>query len=88
MLRQQSRRYLTGSKLADAVAKFGGGSLLTATLLLIVGGQAGTAIIATAALTLLLFVAGITFWVKLDLEAARREFEADWLEAILKETER
>jgi hypothetical protein len=88
LFRRQGRRYQTGSKLADAVAKFGGGSLLTATLLLIVGGQAGTAIIAMAALTLLLFVSGITLWTYLDLKASQREFEAEWIEAVLKETER
>jgi hypothetical protein len=62
--------------------------LLTATLLLIVGGQGGTAIIATAGLTLLLFVSGITLWTYLDLKASQREFEAEWIEAVLKETER
>jgi predicted ABC-type sugar transport system permease subunit len=88
LFRRQGRRYQTGSKLADSVAKFGGGSLLTATLLLIVGGQAGIAIILTAGLTLLLFVAGITFWIHFDLRASQREFEAEWIEAVLKETER
>ena len=62
--------------------------MLTATLLLIVSGQAGGAILATAALTLLLFVAGTIFWTYCDMQASQRDFEADWLEAVLKETER
>jgi hypothetical protein len=37
---------------------------------------------------LLLFVAGTIFWAYCDLQAAQREFEAEWLEAALKETER
>jgi predicted ABC-type sugar transport system permease subunit len=88
LFRRQARRYQTGAKLADAVAKFGGGSLLTATLLLILNEQAETAVLLTAGLTLLLFVAGIIFWTQFDLEASQREFEAEWLEAVLKEMER
>ncbi|HEX8482557.1 MAG TPA: hypothetical protein VF650_11700 [Allosphingosinicella sp.] len=88
LFRRQARRFQTGSKLADAIAKFGGGSLLTATLLLIVGGQANDTILITAALALLLFVAGTIFWAYCDLQSSQREFEAEWLEAALKETER
>jgi hypothetical protein len=88
LFRRQARRFQTGGKLADAIAKFGGGSLLTATLLLIVGGQASATILLTAGLALLLFVAGTIFWAYCDLQAAQREFEAEWLEAALKETER
>jgi hypothetical protein len=61
---------------------------LTATLLLIVGGQANDTILLTAALALLLFVAGTILSAYCDLQAADREFQAEWLEAALKETER
>jgi hypothetical protein len=88
LFRKQARRFQTGNKLADAIAKFGGGSLLTATLLLIVGGQANDTILLTAALALLLFVAGTILSAYCDLQAADREFQAEWLEAALKETER
>ena len=88
LVRRQGRRFLTGARLADSVAKFGGGSLLTATLLLIIGGQAGPPILITASLALLLFVAGTMFWTYCDLKAADREFDAEWLEAWLEESER
>jgi hypothetical protein len=88
LFRKQARRFQTGNKLADSIAKFGGGSLLTATLLLIVGGQANDTILLTAALALLLFVAGTILSSYCDLQAADREFQAEWLEAALKETER
>ena len=88
LFRSRGRRYQTGVKLADAVAKIGGGSLLTATLLLIVGGQTGGAIVFTAGLTLLLFIAGTVFWAYCDLKAAYWDYQAEWLEAVLMETER
>lgn len=85
--RRQARRLQTWARLADAVAKVGGGSLLTATLLLIFGGQAGWPILITAFLALLLFVAGTILWTYCDLRAAQREFDAEWLEAAIKEAE-
>ncbi|SFR98414.1 hypothetical protein [Sphingomonas jatrophae] len=88
VFRRSARRFQTNAKLADAFAKFGGGSLLTATLLLIVGGQASAAILGIAALTLLMFVAGTMYWMRMDMRAAQQEFEAERLEALLKETER
>lgn len=81
------RRFQSGARIADAAAKFGGGSLLTATLLLIIGGQAGPAVIVTAAATLLLFVAATILWAYCDRRAAEWEYLAEWLEAVLKETE-
>ena len=85
--RRQARRFQTWARLADAVAKVGGGSLLTATLLLIIGGQAGLPILITALLALLLFAAGTILWTYCDLQAAQRDFDAEWLEAALKEAE-
>ena len=87
LFRRQGRRFQTWARLADAVAKVGGGSLLTATVLLIIGGQAGWPILITASLALLLFVAGTIFWTYCDLQAAQRDFDAEWLEAALKEAE-
>lgn len=87
LLRLQARHSQSVAKLADAMAKFGGGSLLTATLLLIIGGHAGTAAVATAALALFLFVAGTICYIYWDRLAARSEYRADWLEAILEEAE-
>jgi hypothetical protein len=87
LFRRRGRRYLTGAKLADAAAKFGGGSLLTATLLLIVGGQTGGALLVTSAFTLFLFVAGTIIWAYCDMQAAQWEYQAEWLEALLKESE-
>ena len=87
-LRGSARRLQTRARLADAVAKLGGGSLLTATVLLIIGGQAAPSILMTAGLALLLLVAGTILWTYSDLQAAYRDLDADRLEAALKEAER
>ena len=87
-LRASARRLQTRARLADAVAKLGGGSLLTATVLLIIGGQAAPSILMTAGLALLLLVAGTILWTYSDLQAAYRDLDADRLEAALKEAER
>ena len=87
-LRRSARRLQTRARLADAVAKLGGGSLLTATVLLIIGGQAAPSILMTAGLALLLLVAGTILWTYSDLQAAYRDLDADRLEAALKEAER
>ena len=42
----------------------------------------------TAATTLLLFVAGTIWWAYYDRRATELDFLAEWLEAVLKETER
>lgn len=84
----KARHLLNAAKLADAMAKFGGGSLLTATLLLIIGGKAGAAAVATTLFALFLFLAGTICYIYWDRSAAGLEYQADWLEAILKETER
>ena len=87
-LRRSARGLQTRARLADAVAKLGGGSLLTATVLLIIGGQAAPSILMTAGLALLLLVAGTILWTYSDLQAAYRDLDADRLEAALKEAER
>lgn len=86
--RLEARTYQRASKLADAVAKFGGGSLLTAMLVLVISGQAGAAVVVMAVLTLLLFVVGTSYWMYLDRRSAIWDYEADRIEAVLKETER
>ena len=86
--RREARRLQTGARLADTLAKFGGGSLLTATLLLIIGGQAAPSILITTSLALILLVAGTISWTYCDLKSARRDLDAERLEAALKEAER
>ena len=75
------------SKLADSGAKFGGGSLLTAAVLLYIQRQVGIVALAIASLTLLLFVGGTIFSARFELRGARRDAEADGLQAVLNETE-
>jgi hypothetical protein len=49
-------------RLADAFAKLGGGSLLTATLLLLVNGQVNAPVLAAAVTALLIFVGSTIRW--------------------------
>lgn len=86
-IRASAHRSHVLSKLTDSAAKFGGGSLLTAALVLYIQRQAGTAALAIAGFTLLLFVAGTIFSALLELSGARRDAEADGLQAVLDETE-
>jgi hypothetical protein len=85
-IRTAAKQRQLGAKLAEALAKLGGGSLLTATLLLFIQGQAGRAALVTAGLTLLLFVGGITFSALFERWSAKRDAEADGLQAVLNET--
>ena len=48
-LRLKARQFSSFGRLSDSVAKFGGGSLLTAVLLLLLGGRFETGVVATAA---------------------------------------
>lgn len=75
-------------KLADAMAKFGGGSLLTATLLLVINGNVAPLTILVVVFALLLFAISTISWVFLEQRAAQIEAAADRLDAVLKETER
>jgi hypothetical protein len=86
-IRASANRSHVLSKLTDSAAKFGGGSLLTAALVLYIQRQAGTAALAIAGFTLLLFVTGTIFSALLELSGARRDAEADGLQAVLDETE-
>ena len=86
--RFRSRLYSSYSKLFDSPAKFGGGSLLTAIVSLILGGRYGVPVLALAGLTLLCFVGGAILTIHNDLRAARTDHVAERLEAVLKETER
>ena len=87
-LRLSARRTQGMVRLADAFAKLSGGSLLTATVLLIVNGQVSWPIIGTALVTLLVFLASIMFLIRLDRETADFDHAVDVIEAALKETER
>lgn len=75
-------------RLADAFAKLSGGSLLTATVLLIVNGQVSWPIIGTAFVTLLVFMTSTISLIRLDRELAEYDHAVDVIEAALKETER
>jgi hypothetical protein len=86
--RQQGHRSRSASRLGDSLAKFGGGSLLTATLLLLIQGTLAAIVVGTAALTLLLFLAGTISWVVFENNATEWELEAEALEAVLAETQR
>ena len=87
-IRATANRSHVRAKLTDSFAKFGGGSLLTAALLLFIQRQGGDAAVVTAGLTLLLFIAGTIFSARFELTGARRDAEADRLQAVLNETER
>ena len=87
-LRLSSRRTQGKVRLADAFAKLSGGSLLTATVLLIVNGQVSWPIISTALVTLLVFLASTMFLIRLDRAMADFDHAIDVIEAALKETER
>lgn len=87
-LRLKSRRTQGVIRLADAFAKIGGGSLLTATLLLLVNGQVTIPVVATALSALLVFVGSTISLVILDRQIAGLDHVAEIIEAALKETER
>ena len=79
-------RQLQGSiRLADALAKLSGGSLLTATLLLIVNGQMRWPVLITAVTALLVFASSTILLVLLDRKVAVLEHAVDLVEAALKE---
>jgi hypothetical protein len=86
--RRYGHRWRSASRFSDSIAKFGGGSLLTATLLLLIQGTIGAAVVGTAGLTLLLFLGGTIFSTVFESNAAEWDLEADGLEAVLAETER
>lgn len=70
---------------ADTLAKLSGGSLLTATVLLIVNGHAAWPIVMTAILALLFFSAATICLMWLDQRVARFDHAADLIEAALEE---
>lgn len=84
--RQAGRRSRVAAKTADAVAKFGGGSLLTATVLLLITGQSSGWLWGTAALTLLSFIIGTISSAVIEARADGAELEAQRLEVVLQET--
>lgn len=86
-LRLKARQFASLGRLFDAIAKFGGGSLLTAVLLLMLGGRIETGVIATALTTLIAFLGGTTLTVYFERRAARLDHAADRLEMLLKEVE-
>ncbi len=86
-IRATANRSHLDAKLADSMARFGGGSLLTAAFLLYIQRQAGSAALVTAGFTLLLFIVGTIFSARFELRGAGRDAEADRLQAVLNETE-
>ncbi|HYJ82551.1 MAG TPA: hypothetical protein VEW26_06885 [Allosphingosinicella sp.] len=84
-LRRYGHRSRSISRLSDGLAKFGGGSLLTATLLLLLQGTLTAGVVGIFGLTLLLFLAGTIFSTIFESNAADWELEADALEAVLAE---
>lgn len=86
-IRARAMQRQLGAKLADAVARLVGGSLLTATLLLFIQGRAGQAALVTAGVTLLLFVVGTIFSALFELAGAAWDAEADGVQAVRDETE-
>ena len=86
--RHESRQLAGVAHQADALAKFGGGSLLTTTLLLMINGKAPLSVVITAVFALLIFLVSTIIWVVLELGIAERDSAAERLDAVLKETER
>lgn len=84
--RRYGHRWRSAFSFVDSIARFGGGSLLTATLLLLVQGTRDSAVVGTAVLTLLLFLGGLIVSTVFDANAAEWNLEADALEAVLSET--
>ncbi|WP_331043637.1 hypothetical protein [Sphingomonas sp.] len=87
-MRHRMRGAQAEIRFADTFAKLGGGSLLTASLLLLVNGQVTGPVIGTALLALLVFIGSTMYLVRLDRVVAEYEHAVDVIEAALKETER
>lgn len=87
-LRRNARQAQAIVRLVDAFAKLGGGSLLTATLLLMVNGQVTLPVVVTAMSALLAFIGSTISLIYLDQHVAEFDHAADVIEAALKETER
>lgn len=81
--RLSANRMRVAGRIADGVAKFGGGSLLTTAIALVIGGQVGWLIVGIAALTLLCFVIGTMLAGAFEYRAAIWDFEAERLAAAL-----
>lgn len=83
--RWRAERLRASVRVADNVAKFGGGSLLTTTIALVLGGKFEPLIVGVAMLTLLVFVAA-TMWSSIaDRRAVDATFTGERLAAALKE---
>lgn len=87
ILRHRARRASGLARLFDSVSKFGGGSLLTAVLLLILRGRLEVGVVVTAATTLIALLGGIISTLYSDRKAARLDHAAERLEILLKEVE-
>lgn len=84
-IRARAQRLRVSARTADNVAKFGGGSLLTATVALLISGSIAWPVAGVAALTLLSFVVATIFAAAFELRAVRADREAEGLAAVLKE---
>lgn len=83
--RWRAERLRAVVRAVDNVAKFGGGSLLTTTVALVLGGRFEPLIVGVAVLTLLVFVATTIYGGIVDGRAVDAISKADRLAAALKE---
>ena len=83
--RLEAKRKRRNERLADSVAKFVGGSLLTTSAAVLFGGHAGLAIFGLGALALFLLVFGTMMAAANEYEAAAWDNEADRVAAALDE---
>ena len=83
--RLEAKRLRRNERLADSVAKFLGGSLLTTSAAVLFGGHGGAPIIGLAALALFLLVFGTMLAAAAEYRAAAWDNEADRVAAALDE---
>ena len=86
--RIRSKQFRRNERLADGVAKFLGGSLLTTTAAILFGGHGGFPVITLAVLALLLLVVGTMLAAAEELRAAAWDNEADRIAVALEELDR
>ena len=83
--RLEAKRQRRNERLADGVAKFLGGSLLTTTAAVLFGGHAGLPVLGLAVLALFLLVFGTMWAAANEYKAAAWDNEADRIAASLEE---
>ena len=83
--RLEAKRLRRNERLADSVAKFVGGSLLTTSAAVLFGGHGGPPVFGLGALALFLLVFGTMWAAASEYEAAAWDNEADRVAATLEE---